>query len=68
VKPGRSAGTEARSSGLSRVVHLPSSFTAPVRDVIRRESSPHFGAYPSLTDGTFLRTWRAGPQAGQPKL
>jgi len=53
---------------MSRVAHLPSPFTAPERELIRREFSLHFGAYPSLTDGIFLRTWRAGPQTGQPKL
>jgi hypothetical protein len=46
----------------------PSLFTAPERDLIRREFARHFGAFPSLADGIFLRTWRAGPQAGQPKL
>ena len=48
--------------------HDPSPFTAPERDLIRREFALHFGAFPSLTDGIVLRTWRAGPQAGQPKL
>ncbi|MBV8912954.1 MAG: hypothetical protein JOZ05_07955 [Acetobacteraceae bacterium] len=51
-----------------RAAHLPSPFTAPERDVIRREFSPRFGAYPSLTEAIILRTWRAGPQAGQPRL
>jgi hypothetical protein len=46
----------------------PAPFTAPERDVIRREFGLHFGVYPSLADGIFLRTWRAGPQAGQPRL
>jgi hypothetical protein len=46
----------------------PSPFTGPERDVIRREFGLRFGAYPCLADGIFLRTWRSGPQAGQPKL
>jgi hypothetical protein len=28
----------------------------------------HFGQYPSLADGIFLRTWRARPQKGEPKI
>ena len=43
-------------------------FTAPERDLIRRELGVRFGQLPSLADGLFLRTWRGGPQAGQPKL
>ena len=27
-----------------------------------------FTTYPSIAHGILLRTWRAGPQAGQPKL
>jgi hypothetical protein len=42
--------------------------TAPERDLIRREFGQHFSSYPSLAEGIFLRTWRGGPQAGQPKL
>jgi hypothetical protein len=47
---------------------LPSPFTAPERDLIRREMGMHFGQYPSLADGLFLRTWRGGPQKGEPKV
>ena len=43
-------------------------FTAPERDLIRREFGQHFSSYPSLADGIFLRTWHGGPHAGQPKL
>jgi hypothetical protein len=46
----------------------PSAFTAPERELIRREMGMRFGQYPRLADGLFLRTWRSGPQAGQPKL
>ena len=28
----------------------------------------HFGQYPSLAEGLFLRTWRGGPQKGEPKV
>jgi hypothetical protein len=38
------------------------SFTASERDLIRREMGMHFGQYPSLADGIFLRIWRGGPQ------
>ncbi len=37
---------------------LPSPFTAAERELIRREMGMHFGQYPSLAEGLFLRTWR----------
>ncbi len=43
-------------------------FTATERDLIRRELGMRFGQLPSPADGLFLRTWRGGPQSGQPKL
>jgi hypothetical protein len=43
-------------------------FTAPERDLIRREMGMHFGQNPSLADGIYLRTWRAGDRKGQPKI
>jgi hypothetical protein len=43
-------------------------FTTPERDFIRREFCQHFGSYPLVAEGIFLRTWRGGPQAGEPKL
>lgn len=43
-------------------------FTAAERDFIRREVCKHFGSFPALADGIFLRTWRAGPNAEQPKI
>jgi hypothetical protein len=43
-------------------------FTAPERDFIRRELCQHFSSYPTVAEGFLLRTWRGGPQAGQPKL
>ena len=52
-----------------RADRSPSSpFTAPERDLIRREMGMHFGQHPSLADGLFLRTWRGGPQKGEPKV
>ena len=47
---------------------LPVSFTARERDLIRHEMGLHFGQYPSLADGIFLRTWRGGPQKSEPKI
>ena len=29
---------------------------------------PRFGQDPDLANGLILRTWRAGPQKGQPKI
>jgi hypothetical protein len=52
----------------SRADHPPSPFTASERDLIRREMGMHFGQYPSLAEGLFLRTWRGGPQVGEPKI
>jgi hypothetical protein len=43
-------------------------FTAAERDLIRREMSMHFAAFPTLKDGLFLRTWRGGPKRGEPKI
>src|SRR4051812_9483851 len=52
----------------SRTQQAPSPFTAPERDLIRRELCVHFSTYPSIADGISLRTWRAGPHAGKPKI
>src|SRR3712207_1142784 len=45
-----------------------SPFSAAERELIRHEMGLRFGQYPSLADGLFLRTWRAGPQKGEPKI
>jgi len=45
-----------------------SPFTAQERDLIRLELMPRFGQEPQLANGLFLRTWRAGPQKGEPKI
>ncbi len=52
----------------SRADPLPSPFTAPERELIRREMGVRFGQHPRLADGLFLRTWRGGPNKGEPKL
>jgi hypothetical protein len=52
----------------SPAASLPAPFTAAERELIRREMGLHFGQYPSLADGLLLRTWRGGPQKGEPKL
>ena len=46
----------------------PSPFTAAERDLLRREFCRHFGEYPRIADGIFLRTWRGGERRGQPKI
>jgi hypothetical protein len=43
-------------------------FTAAERDFIRRELDMFFSTLPRVADGFQLKTWRGGPQAGQPKL
>lgn len=45
-----------------------SPFTAPERDLLRRELCRRFGQGPSITDGIFLRTWRTGEWRNQPKI
>jgi hypothetical protein len=45
-----------------------SPFTPQERDLIRLELMPRFRQEPDLANGLFLRTWRAGPQKGQPKI
>ena len=46
----------------------PAAFTPGERDYIRRELDQFFSTLPSVADGFQLRTWRGGPQAGQPKV
>jgi hypothetical protein len=43
-------------------------FTPGERGYIRRELDMFFSMLPAVADGFQLRTWRSGPQAGQPKL
>jgi hypothetical protein len=42
--------------------------TVAERNLIRRELSVRFGSPPRLAEGIFLRVWRSGPLAGQPKV
>src|SRR4051794_24463517 len=46
----------------------PTPFTAPERDLLRRELCRHFGEDPAIADGIFLRTWRTGERRNQPKI
>ena len=46
----------------------PAAFTPKERDYIRQELDRFFPTLPSVADGFQLRTWRGGPQAGQPKV
>ena len=59
-------------NGPAAQVRLRSSRPGPVhsnqRDLIRRELCVRFGQAPQVEDGIYLRTWRGGPQAGQPRL
>ena len=43
-------------------------FTAGERDYIRRELDQFFSTLPGVAEGFQLKTWRGGPEAGQPKL
>ena len=43
-------------------------FTPGEREYIRRELDQFFSTLPRVADGFQLRTWRGGPQAGQPKV
>jgi hypothetical protein len=43
-------------------------FTARERDYIRAATGMHFGHFPSLADGMFLRPWRNGPLRAQALL
>jgi hypothetical protein len=43
-------------------------FSAGERDYIRRELDMFFSSLPGVAEGFLLKTWRGGPQAGQPKL
>ena len=42
--------------------------TPDERAYIRRELDLFFSTLPRVADGLYLRTWRGGPQAGQPKV
>ncbi len=42
--------------------------TAGEQDYIRRELDMFFSSLPSVAEGFHLKTWRGGPNAGQPKV
>ena len=44
------------------------SFTLAEPALLRGAFYVRFGQPPSLADGIWLRIWRGGPQAGQPKI
>jgi len=46
----------------------PAPFTPAERDYIRRELDMFFSTLPRVAEGFHLKTWRGGPQAGQPKV
>jgi hypothetical protein len=46
----------------------PTPFTAPERELLRRELGRHFGQGPVIAEGIFLRTWRTGERRNQPKI
>ena len=46
----------------------PSPFNTAERNLLRTEFLIRFGQAPSLSEGIWLRAWRSGPQAGQPKI
>jgi hypothetical protein len=43
-------------------------FTPAERTYIRREFHQFFSTFPTVAEGFQLKTWRAGPKQGQPKL
>ncbi len=43
-------------------------FSPAERDDIRREIEMFFSTFPTVAEGLYLKTWRAGPEAGQPRL
>jgi hypothetical protein len=53
---------------MSKMPTAPTTFTPGEREYIRRELDVFFSTYPTVAEGFRLKTWRGGPQAGQPKL
>ena len=54
---------------MSKATHAITAALSPgERDYIRRELDQFFSTLPRVADGLQLRTWRGGPQAGQPKV
>ncbi len=46
----------------------PAPFSPAERALLRHEFMVRFGQAPRLVDGIWLRRWRGGPHAGQPKI
>jgi hypothetical protein len=53
---------------IAAVMPSAAQFTPGEREYIRRELDQFFGTLPTVVEGFQLRTWRGGPQRGQPKL
>jgi hypothetical protein len=53
---------------MSKMLTAMTTFMPAERDYIRRELDMFFSTYPTVAEGFQLKTWRGGPQAGQPKL
>ena len=53
---------------MSKIPPSATPFTPAERDYIRRELDVFFSTFPTVAEGFQLKTWRGGPQAGQPKL
>jgi hypothetical protein len=53
---------------MSKNLTATTTFTPGEQDYIRRELDMFFSTYPTAAEGFQLKTWRGGPQAGQPKL
>ena len=52
---------------MSKIATAATTFTPAERDYIRRELDIFFSTYPTVAERFQLKTWRGGPQAGQPK-
>ena len=53
---------------MSAASHADQDFSPKEREYLRRELDMFFSTYPTVAEGLFLRTWRGGPHAGQPKV
>src|ERR1700726_3718793 len=52
---------------MSKMATAATTLTPGEREYIRRELDMFFSTYPTVAEGFQLKTWRGGPQAGQPK-
>src|ERR1700720_1860608 len=52
---------------MSKMVTAATRLTPGERDYVRRELDMFFSTYPTVAEGFQPKTWRGGPQAGQPK-